>query len=492
MGRIQGTTALGVANTGHASRLKEAAHTGREWLHNKHDVAAIVLSFGAILGELAELPAFVRVLFLCLLIVLVLAILASWLFVSTRTLRLSRRWQVLAWTHYRGLLGEMMARSVNTLGRAELDFVTYCGVEYARKLQNNALVEFKYNRFATGSLDILICDIENMFDLVHVPPSFAGITGSIVPLGELTKERRTQKQLKHFLTGDSESRAEETCPIPDLFTSELRPAEDTLGLPLLWGENGITLKLSTYLKKNLRDQGIDVDNLKSFDMGWLFDPTHPIRLLAECGLLRVIALDWYLPTMLLISWWRFGALFSILDESQFEVLVQDLDRLTPIMDCRSRPLAEDPLDLVECVNSQDPEESFLVIGGGDWLARPQGNETANIASLPTTQGWLVWCECLVFLTTSGEADQRRAMGWEKDADGILRYILRRYEDFRHGIAFNARSPQEAATLRSRDGSTDPRRQLRRLPPRTGPYVRRKQWEEAWTQWKGALSARTTL
>jgi hypothetical protein len=148
-------------------RLRKLAHSVGHWLHLKHEVISPLVVVGMIVAELEAFPFAVKASLLGLLLVSLTAVFVTSVASSARRLRLNRRWQVLAWTHYRPLLGEMMARSIDSHGRVKFDFVTYCGGECTRKVHSGALLEFKYSRFASSSLDILICDIENLSDLAR-------------------------------------------------------------------------------------------------------------------------------------------------------------------------------------------------------------------------------------------------------------------------------------------------------------------------------------
>jgi len=389
-------------------------------------------------------------------IVLAMTIVSAWLNTYTR-LPLRRRWQALGWAHYRQVLADMAARSLSA-GTLRFDYVTHRGANFEEQLEKAGVRELQYCANATNQIDCVVFDIEFLGDFCE-----GAISG---PNGALKLASRGALDI------DTET---SIAPLRE----RLKKAGDAWALPLRWGTTGIVVKVDERSAKELCERSLDIAQLNFFDIGWLA-PSHAFHQWAvrrgnPCWL---VALDWYLPTMLLFSrrWFPNGS--HRLSRSNLDQVVQDLKGIEPLMHPKT-PLFEDPVDLLKFVESND---NVVVIGGGNWLQRAAGGSGTI---LPAQPGWLLWAECLGFF----EADKPDE-DWKRDSHKIIKWLKKREQMIASSAKFSAFAVNDDAAismLKQAGGQVE----LRHLPPRkrAKDALSRDDWESEWRAWKARLAAR---
>lgn len=407
-----------------------------------------------------------------------------------KRISLSRPWQALAWTHYRGLLSDLLVRASGRRRRGEFDFVTFSSGEFQERLTCSGPRELQYSRDRLPNIDFVICDIEEIDDLVS-GVTFGGPVRSkyqAVDLERVLTNRKARACLQKFINRDAPTTNTETLVMSNEFSQALQPdaqARKTLGIPLRWGYTGIGISISGPAKAWLKAAGFDLDEHKTFNLDWLLEDKHPLRQWALTGQ-RVVMLDWYLPVMSLLSWHVNGVgNFHDLTASELSRVRERLERLLPLMHAAT-PLIDDPLRLVQLVQQQD--QDLIVIGGGNWL---RGNgltdaRDAELTVMPISQGCLLWCECLVFLAPEGTEGGHQ---WRSDANAITRWLVKSYSAFSDKFAFSAYQPNDMRPLLEllRPGAVA---KPRKLPPKENPRrASRQDWEQQWTYWRAEVMQR---
>lgn len=387
--------------------------------------------------------------------------------VETKQLKLNKRWQVLAWTHYRQILSEAMVKSLNRKRRILFDFVTFHGWNFEHMLKSGFYSEFQYAIGNKYNLDMVIFDIEYLDDFLkgiefqNVDRRYRLVPNETFLSDKLIKTNRVSK-----------------------FKKTLTPNTDTYAIPLRWGFNGVTIKLSPASIENLAKKGIDFDKIINFDINWLIDENNEFYKFVNgpskpC---RVIALDWYLPTMMLIAWHLFQDNCHELDNDEFTILLDNMKKLKPLM-CSQEPLVEDPLNLAKRVHK---DENLIVLGGGNWLSLVEKEQSNNLKSLPIKEGYLLWCECLGFLAPNNDKkDFDIDNDWTKDACKLVKWITKKKNDIKTSSSFQSFDPSDTEEPKELDSV---KTLVRKLPPRDtgGIYVCRAEWENKWNEWKKEL------
>jgi hypothetical protein len=377
----------------------------------------------------------------------------SWLTVKAyearKRLKLQGRWQILAWTHYRGVLAEAQAKSLHQ-GVLKIDFLTFYNGQFEDRI-NKFYQEIQYVADSYPHLDAVIFDIE-YFDDLRDGVMFGDRQFRLIPYESFMEYPIDLQQLS----------------LPEVVRKVLCvQGVGTLALPLRWGYTGFGRKLQPGV-------GGCLANEPSIDIDWLINDTDERGWLKENPCL--VTLDWYLPTMMLLAL-RFGAAHDSLTPDQFKRLVEMMENLAPLMR-KDKPLFEDPWELAKEVNSCN---KLIVIGGGNWLWSSQSPESERVSVVPSRSGYLIWCECLGFL----HHNDNPSRGWCRDANTFVKWII--HPDRRDAIARTAR-------FHAFDPFKDPMPPLPRnlcfrrvLPPRQHKvFVCRKEWEEAWENWKKDL------
>jgi len=380
----------------------------------------------------------------------------SWLTVKAyearKRLKLQGRWQILAWTHYRGVLAEAQAKSLHQ-GVLKIDFLTFYNGQFEDRI-NKFYQELQYVADSYPHLDAVIFDIEYLEELRN-GVMFEDRRFRLIPYERFMEYQIDLQRLN----------------LPNVVRNVLHlSGVGTLALPLRWGYTGFGRKLNPGAGGRLASQPF-------IDPRWLITDTQERRWLKENPCL--ITLDWYLPTMMLLALQRFGAAHPQLTHDQFNKLLEMMEKLVPLMR-KDKPLFEDPWELAKEVNNG--QDNVIVIGGGNWLWSSQSSEPERISVVPSSAGYLIWCECLGFL----HHNDNPTKGWCRDANTLVKWIT--YADRRDAIARTAR-------FHAFDPFKDPMpRELssvpcfrRMLPPRQHEvFVCRKEWEEAWENWKKLL------
>jgi len=380
----------------------------------------------------------------------------SWLTVKAyearKRLKLQGRWQILAWTHYRGVLAEAQAKSLHQ-GVLKIDFLTFYNGQFEERL-NEFYKELQYVSDSYQHIDAVIFDIEYLEDL-REGVSFGNEQFELIPYESFMEYPIDLQRLN----------------LPQVVRDVLHVlGVGTLALPLRWGYTGFGRKLQAGTGEQLASE-------PSIDPTWLTTNTPEREWLIRNPCL--VTLDWYLPTMMLLALWRFGAAHAQLIRGRFNELLEIMENLIPLMK-KDKPLFEDPWELAKEVNNRRGD--VIVIGGGNWLWSSQGSQPERVSVVPSSAGYLIWCECLGFL----HHNDKPSRGWCRDANTFVKWII--HPDRRDAIARTAR-------FHAFDPFKDPMPEelnnvpcLRRmLPPRQHKvHVCRKEWEETWENWKKRL------
>lgn len=412
------------------------------------------------------------VLLICLLLFLTFL---TWVFYAyskrKERLYLRRKWQALAWTHYRQVLAEALVRSCSEDMQIKFDFVTFYNGNFERLLNGGFYSELQYTRGSKHELDLVIFDIEYLDDLTDgVQFDEADYPFKLVPFDRFLEE----KEIGQFPA------------MPDQFKNVLRPKYDlTWALPLRWGFTGVAAKLTPGCRLRLKSRGFDLDSCTQFDLDWLTDTGSEFyRWLQDpnepCW---VVSLDWYLPTMMLVACDVIGAGCHELTDAQLQRVLERMKNLTPLMH-PTEPLVEDPLRLAQRVHGQ---ENLIIVGGGNWLQLLGQMTPTDLKLFPMTRGYLLWCECLGFLAPDGKTVD---MDWQRDAQNLAKWFLRKQHDIMRASSFHAYTPsdRDAYQKLSKGGVKLLVRQL--PPPDGGPFASRLKWEQAWKEWRSQLQSRS--
>jgi hypothetical protein len=385
-------------------------------------------------------------------LIIVAVILAVKAYEARKRLKLQGRWQILAWTHYRGVLAEAQAKSLHQ-GVLKIDFLTFYNGQFEDRI-NKFYQELQYVADSYPHLDAVIFDIE-YFDDLRDGVMFGDRRFRLIPYESFMEYPIDLQRLN----------------LPRVVRDVLHvPGVGTLALPLRWGFTGFGRKLQPGVGGRLANEPY-------IDIYWLTTDTDEQRWLI--GNPCLVTLDWYLPTMMLLALQRFGAECASLTPDRFNELVEMMEKLVPLMR-KDKPLFEDPWELAKEVNNG--RDNVIVIGGGNWLWSSQSSEPKRISVVPSSAGYLIWCECLGFL----HHNDNPSRGWCRDANTFVKWII--HPERRDAIArtarFHAFDPFKDSMPNELSSVSCSRRVL---PPRQhGVHVCRKEWEEAWENWKKHL------
>lgn len=386
-------------------------------------------------------------------------------------IRLSGRWQALAWTHYRELLAHAMVESAGADGRPRLDFVTYSGEQFWPFMHGSALLQFQYRKGSSRQIDLVVFDIEHLDELKN-GVTFPGLPDPCA-LVEIESFAGIDRHLARALK------------LPAPFSQKLRPLRGhTYALPLRWGVTGIAVKIGAAMNERLKAAGIDFESMSAFDLALLLNDDSTLRrhLSDPSDPFWVMMLDWYLPGMLVLALDESPTGYARLEEPRFKSLVSRLEKLRPLMHPQT-PLSADPVDLRERVHRQT---NVIIIGGGNWL-EPESREPGSVFRvLPIKNGskqiFLIWCECVGLLASR----KARVGTWRTDANRLLAWIAGRSDLVFSSAASPAYRPSDQdryATL-SQNGTS---LVVREAPPKQGNgVVPREKWEAEWSRWRAQL------
>jgi len=452
---------------------------GIQWLYRFIEGTGAIAWFLAVglslvLVVFRKLPAFHLTIVLVFIITTVLASIVVVEVNRRKRLNLHHRWQALAWTHYRPVLADALIKSATKTGDSRFDFMTFYGGHFERLLTGGFYSEMQYTRGCTRHLDFVIFDIEYLEDLrVGVPFEGEKSNYKLVPLEKFLRER----ELGITLT------------VPPQFQHALRPlSHTTYAIPLRWGFNGVALKLSAASDEMLKRKGISIDDNTKFDLQWITDESSPFYqwLCDPNEPCWVVALDWYLPTMMLIAWDQYPAMCHALFEPHLNIIIERMKKLLPLMHPQN-PLVLDPLRLAQRVHE---EENLIVLGGGNWLKLIESHESDTLKLLPISSGYLLWCECMGFLGPDGEPADFK---WALDANELVKWFAGKRHDVLSCSSFHAFSPTDMNEYQkiTRAGQ---RSLVRQLPPVRSPdgyCIARNRWEEEWQKWRTELFSRSS-
>lgn len=466
-----------------------------------HLVSPLLLSYFIVqIRDFVPTAVTITLVVLLVLYLLLLVVTEALPRIQRRKISLTEKWQALAWTHYRRLLSELTVLASTRRGDSNFDFVTFSSGQFFERLTTSGLSELQYSRHCTRRIDFVICDIEDVDDLkagVLSSEPNTPVRFSPANLEVLFGDRSVRAAIQEFLCDQASSELSDSIQIPKAFAPILQRRTDqpeTLGIPLRWGYTGVALKLSVGTRESLANEGFDLTTHASFDLEWLFTDNHALRRWAVTNK-AIVALDWYLPVMLLLSWYEIGLDFHTLNQEQFKRVTCRLNSLGDLVHGLDA-LCDDPLRLINRVREQ---RDVIIIGGGNWLRSSRGEEKDELIILPIKQGMLLWCECLVFLAPNPHSRPAKVstaqQRWDADARKLVKWLLEQHQDFAGEFAFSAYAPSDMSPVReildrARASHANPVAQVRKLPPKQSlNYVCRHQWEEAWEHWKDQLKLR---
>jgi hypothetical protein len=432
-----------------------------------------------IVGEVTHsLPTNVTLGLLALVVASAVVISSAHLVRFFARIRLNDRRQALCWSHYRQLLTELSFRSVFR-NRQLFDFVTFVNGDFEDALLRTFYSELQYVRAATPNLDMVIFDIEYTRDLrsqVSVVPQSDG-TLSLVPLQSFMRSAAALNP-------------------PEPLARALRDRDLTYAIPLRWGVSGVAISSNSHLlNEAARATGIDLTSIEHFDLRWLLYD-HPLRSYVADPHNRVhlVALDWYLPSLVIIAAEIQAAAPYQLTPSNFESLRACLFSLKSLFHPKY-PLFKDPLRLAKYVHAAS-DEVLIVLGGGNWLRLSGISPAPSLRCLPVARlGYVIWSECLGFLAPNGAPPNA---AWGRDMAFLADWFIKRRGFLDEVACFTAYDPsvlERLATPRNTVAEADEvlgrfaidATVLRDLPPSTHDYfVSRQRWQELWHDWRVEL------
>jgi hypothetical protein len=158
-------------------------------------------------------------------LIIVAVILAVKAYEARKRLKLQGRWQILAWTHYRGVLAEAQAKSLHQ-GVLKIDFLTFYNGQFEDRI-NKFYQELQYVADSYPHLDAVIFDIE-YFDDLRDGVMFGDRRFRLIPYESFMEYPIDLQRLN----------------LPRVVRDVLHvPGVGTLALPLRWGFTGFGRKL---------------------------------------------------------------------------------------------------------------------------------------------------------------------------------------------------------------------------------------------------------
>lgn len=460
-------------------------------------VASAVVIFLKLIGAL---PAWSIVAIISLLAVVSVTQLVKWGYNRVVGLNLNRRWQGLAWSHYREVLAEAMVRSATRTERPMFDFVTFFNGRFEDKVAGEFYSEIQYAAQGSDSIDLSIFDIEYLHDLSEgLRLSDSGQLYKLVPFQGFAKDDLFQKYSTFNTIGP--------------LNNQVNP-DTTIALPLRWGYNGVSVSLSEGAVHVFEmNTGINLREIDEFDLAWLVDESSDVYQYLSDGQSEIVVatLDWYLPTMTLLSWYLFEARITLLNETRYKRLLNTMSALENVL--AADPFSNDPAELAR--RASRGEEELIVIGGGNWLNyeprfRDDGGEYGRRVavnqkgpgsrlktSFPTHEGLVLWCECLGFLAKNGEMPGRQ---WRDDSNQLLSWFHRHRERLTDCAAFGGYRAWEPRGEERLSSMNAQEYWVRELPPASdagrywdsahkGNKVTRDRWSGDWNGWVGTVRSK---
>lgn len=430
----------------------------------------------AIISNLAAvftLDKYAKLTFLTLGALLSITLLIYILYWWTRRLRLSQRWQMLAWTHYRPLLSALC-------GRAEpyyhFDFLTHQGADFPNRIAPEELLEFQYaSRFSKPELDLAICDIE---DIALIQQSADAIRSFNMPVA-----------LEGFLPQSLINSFHAPTPLAPILNQGTSENPHTIALPLRWGFNGVAYRFRQDTLETFDAQTQEQLKRGVFDLNWLLDGNSSIYryITASKSQCPLLIQDWHLPVLTQF------ARGCMANKEWSNYIKSDIDphliALANMSLTRSN-LIRDPLRLIER-SAESPE--VVIIGAGNWIQsnrnnplRPESPPLRIAAYLDINQKpqVLLWCECLVFLAPS---ETPLTTSWKRDALSIVKFIQSNYIYYHDAYPLHGYPTIGSVARRSESSirNFDPEKIG---VPRTRS-ARSVEWEMLWNEWKESLPKR---